>query len=648
MTVAGLVTTYKIRLDSVVGPSHQLHLNLLNSPAETFRPASRRYNWRAPESWIGTLNNIPLSQHDRNGSIGQTPVHELLLGIERSALDARLWIESEYGSGEVLFHKGLMVKASLGGARAQTALLRLLDIAEGRYGIEPCSVGEFAPIISSVVGLLEFRDTRKLEWKDFCNRAPPLGGILRLTVAGAEVRDSARGIQRVILVLIDSRRTLMQVLEESSFDPVDALGVVVRALDDDLVQIVPQSPSSFPPAPASEDSGVLPRFANARMAPVQESPSAAGDISLQSWRRSTLMGLGSKAPKSDLPKGLVAPIPDVSRHDAAGRGSDGGSLVDTVVQGFGASAARSAFRDKQSNEALRHRIVDVSSDGPSDVATTSSTSYTAQSEAPVALGFFNSANGPRRFVDRYEILLRIGRGGMGTVYLARLSSSDVGFRRLYALKLLRNNLSQDVQASKDFLDQARVAGCLHHANIVAVCDAGFHGKQPYLVMEYVEGCSLKQLEHELPHRPPSFSIPIILDALAGLHAAHTLHDESGRHLNLVHCDVSPESLLVGIDGTCRLSDNCAPGVTARGKPGYIAPERITGEQFDLRADIFSVGVVLWSALTGKRLFSGTTVEETIEQVCNKQIEPPSKCGAVQSACDWHVQRTGGESPNLGA
>ena len=591
--------------------------------------------------------------NDRNGSISQTPVHELFLGIEQAALDARIWFETQSGLGEVFFHKGRMVKARLGGARAQTALLRLLDIAEGRYGIEHCSVGESAPIVSSVGSLLEFHDARKLEWKDLCNNTPPLSSILRLTASGAEIRDSARGIQRVILGLIDSRRTLLQVLEESSFDPVETLRIVARALDDDLAQIAPQANSILPPAPAREDSGVLPRLANLRMTPVQETPSVVADLSTQSWRHATLVGMGVKVRKAKPPTELATPIIDVGGHSPVGMGPEGNPRVKTAIYGFGSTATSSALHDNQSSAAPRQRIVDITSVEPSYVATAPTIRATSQSDAPIALGPSNSANGQRRFVDRYEILMRIGRGGMGTVYLARLSSADVGFRRLYALKLLRSHLCKDEQASNDFLEEARVAGCLHHPNIVSVFDAGFHGTQPYLVMEYVEGCSLKQLTGGLASRPPYFLLPIIMDALAGLQAAHTLQDESGTGLHLVHCDVSPENMLVGVDGICRLTDfgmvrraSRLHDNMTRGKAAYVAPERITGKAFDRRTDIYSMGVVLWDALTGKRLFAADTTEETIAQVCSKQIVPPSAQGAQSSpALDKIVMRALSSNPN---
>lgn len=240
-------------------------------------------------------------------------------------------------------------------------------------------------------------------------------------------------------------------------------------------------------------------------------------------------------------------------------------------------------------------------------------------------------------IGRYEILLRIGSGGKGTVYLCRPRSEQAGFRRLLALKLLRCRLGEDARATREFMEEARISGTLHHANVVGVSDAGFQGQRPYLVMDYVEGCSLRQLMQGSSHRSPHFLLPIVLDALAGLHAVHSLKDESGASLNLVHGDVSPGNLLVGVDGACRLADfgvtriaNYTRGNSARGKLGYVAPERIIGHAFDRRADIFSAGVVLYNCLTGTDLFASTTVEERMSSVCDMDIVPPSQLGAESS------------------
>lgn len=656
-----------------VTQSHLLGLRLAN-----------RCDWRSRAAVVVahrrsrqvTLSNAPLAKQNTTGSIGQPPVVDILRDIEQAAQDARVWFETECGMGEVLCHRGRMVKARLGGARGQTALLRLLAINDGRYGIEYCAVEDELAIIENVSALVDLHNLRKSEWKDLCGQAPPLGSIVRLTAAGADVRDSARGIQRVILVLIDGRRTLMQVLEESSFDPVEALKIVIKAIDDDLAQIAIQTPSLFPIAPTGETSGVLPRFTTSEAIPRQH-PTALGlDDGPPSWRHATLVGLGSNGAKPIATKSSDAVSSAVElggdHHESAESDTTDApvvtSLVKTIVGNFRVRRQGNASRtmpnvgdnnsgnpqhESNNKNAPRQRIIDVTAVPTSSTEDSPVTRKGFSVESVPAAAPIPAADGQRRYVDRYEILLRIGRGGMGTVYLCRLDSANVGFRRLFALKLLRNHLSSDTEAATDFLEEARVAGQLHHANIVAVYDAGFHGKQPYLVMDYVEGCSFKHLMKSLPTRAPHLILPIIIDALAGLHAAHTLQDEFGTDLNLVHCDVSPENLLVGVDGTCRLTDfgiarraSRVLGTVTRGKPGYVAPEQVTGQKFDRRADIFSMGVVLWGALTGTRLFEGNTTEETIEQVRKKTIPLPSAAGAQSSpVLDDIVMRALSRNPN---
>ena len=617
------------------------------------------------------MSNASSSNPQSTGNLSDTRVQDILLDLERSAQDSRVWFETEYGMGEVLFQNGKMVRARLGGARGQTALLRLLAINDGKYGIEPCTVASGEPIVVDVASLAELHSTRKAEWNELCSHAPPLSSVLRLTAGGADVRDSSRGIQRVILVLIDGRRTLMQVLEESSFEPVETLKVVTKAIEDGLVQQAPQPNTLFPLASSGDASGVLPRFATPppmrRLDPTSSGPL----VDPVSWRHATLVGLGThRTETTDAVRSLSpSPIIELGRGPASSPGQAGAtvpevpSLIKTVIHGFGlgrrASSARALAAASASRLASDHGLEAhhaqervkprrISENGPKpivDVVPNPSEEVDVGSGGEAGTSFAeaqsehagSATEGQRRFIDRYEILLRIGRGGMGTVYLCRLSSADVGFRRLFALKLLRSHLSSDTQAAKDFLEEARVAGQLHHSNVVAVYDAGFHLKQPYLVMDYVEGCSFKELMRSLPSRSPYLILPIVIDALRGLHAAHTLQDDSGSELRLVHCDVSPENILVGVDGTCRLTDfgvarkaDRALGATTRGKPGYVSPEQITGKSLDHRADIFSMGVVLWAALTGKRLFTGETVEQILHQVCNKAIPPPSAIGAESS------------------
>lgn len=238
-------------------------------------------------------------------------------------------------------------------------------------------------------------------------------------------------------------------------------------------------------------------------------------------------------------------------------------------------------------------------------------------------------------VGRYEVLLRIARGGMGTVYLCRVTGAG-GFRRLFALKVIRDHLSRNAEYVTMLLQEARIASRLHHPNVVGIVDIGTLANQHYLVMDYVEGCTFSELlKVHRKSRPPQLVIPIVLDALTGLHAAHTLVNDDGSPLTLVHCDFSPQNMLVGTNGICRITDfgiarasNALPEKSniTRGKPAYLAPEQVVGGPFDHRADVFAAGVVLWNALTGEQLFGGETPEETLEMVLHRPIQPPSQVG----------------------
>src|SRR5580658_2596874 len=156
-------------------------------------------------------------------------------------------------------------------------------------------------------------------------------------------------------------------------------------------------------------------------------------------------------------------------------------------------------------------------------------------------------------LGRYEIVGILGRGGMATVYLAR-SAGEAGFSRLFAIKVLHPHLADEQGFVSMLLDEGQIAARLHHPNVVPIVDLGSQGDIRYVVLEYVEGCSLSALfaKHR-DQRPARLIVPILLDALAGLHAAHTLTDDDGKLLNLVHRDVSPQNVLVGADGAARIT-----------------------------------------------------------------------------------------------
>jgi serine/threonine-protein kinase len=216
-------------------------------------------------------------------------------------------------------------------------------------------------------------------------------------------------------------------------------------------------------------------------------------------------------------------------------------------------------------------------------------------------------------VGPYEILRPIASGGMGTVYLGRLVRSG-GFERAVAIKVMHPHLAGTPEFVGMFLDEARLAAGIHHPNVVPTLDIEHANGRVFLIMEYVDGCSLGELVGHLADRGQTLPLSVILrisqDVLAGLHAAHDLTGPNGGHLGLVHRDVCPANILVGKDGIARLSDfgvaRAASRITStrtdrvKGKLPYMAPEQFCGERIDRRTDLFSFGAVLWEMLTGQR------------------------------------------------
>jgi len=235
--------------------------------------------------------------------------------------------------------------------------------------------------------------------------------------------------------------------------------------------------------------------------------------------------------------------------------------------------------------------------------------------------------------SRYRLIGKIASGGMGTVYLGTLRAA-AGFTRLVAVKLIHPHLAEEPRFVDMFLDEARLAGRLEHPNVVGILDVGSSNGRYYEIMPYVEGGTLAELVRRTGERSPAMMVPLIVDTLLGLHAAHTLLDERGQPLRMVHRDVCPSNILVGVDGAARITDfgvakaalrvtHTLPGVV-KGKLSYMAPEQAIGHAVDARADQFAVGVILWSALTGRPLFRTASDDETFHRLFHLPVPRPSE------------------------
>ncbi len=263
-------------------------------------------------------------------------------------------------------------------------------------------------------------------------------------------------------------------------------------------------------------------------------------------------------------------------------------------------------------------------------------------------------------VGRYELLVELASGGMATVLLARNAESGGDVSRLVAVKRPHPHLAKDPAYTSMLLDEARLASAIRHPNVVRVRELGFENdpegrRHAFIVMDYVEGASLVELRRELADAGRALDAPIavriVTDALAGLHAAHTLKDNTGHPLGIIHRDVSPHNVLLGTDGAARLTDfgiakaDDRVQVTrtheVKGKLSYMAPERVDRRRIcTVQSDVFSMAVVLWESLAGRRLFKGDEPAVVLEAVLGAPIPKLRTVGAthVSDALDDVIAR----------
>jgi len=239
-------------------------------------------------------------------------------------------------------------------------------------------------------------------------------------------------------------------------------------------------------------------------------------------------------------------------------------------------------------------------------------------------------------VGRYVLYGELAAGGMATVHFGRLSG-PVGFSRTVAIKRLHPQYAKDPEFVTMFLDEARLCGRIRHPNVVPTLDVVATEGEIFIVMEYVAGEALSKLMKTAYQRqvpiPARVAATIMSSVLHGLHSAHQTKDEHGRELGIVHRDVSPQNILVGSDGTTRVLDFGVAKAAGRiqttrdgqvkGKIAYMPPEQLSGGLVTRQSDIYAASVVLWEALTGRRLFDGETEAIVLVRAIEGKVDPPS-------------------------
>jgi serine/threonine protein kinase len=239
---------------------------------------------------------------------------------------------------------------------------------------------------------------------------------------------------------------------------------------------------------------------------------------------------------------------------------------------------------------------------------------------------------------KYTLFERIGRGGMADVYKGRVSGPQ-GFERTFVVKRILPHLSDDATFIKMFVEEAKLSARLAHPNIVQIFELGAVEGEYFISMEYIRGRDLSETMRAIwktmgPPRPELVAY-IGREACRALSYAHSLADERGRPLGMIHRDVSPSNIMMSYEGAVKLLDfgiakalgeapETTKSGTMKGKYAYMAPEQTEGDDVDHRIDIFSCGIVLHEVLTGRRLFKGQNDVLTIERVRRCDVPPPSQ------------------------
>ncbi len=241
-------------------------------------------------------------------------------------------------------------------------------------------------------------------------------------------------------------------------------------------------------------------------------------------------------------------------------------------------------------------------------------------------------NGGTKF-GPYTIYERLGQGGMCLVFRARHERADYDC----ALKVLRSDQRDDERIMDLFITEADLSLLLQHPNLVRTYDSGEVDGRYFIAMELMQGGTLGELVTECERRqvrlPQDFALFVVSEILAGLHGLHEALGATGRPLGLIHRDITPHNIFLSFDGRVILGDfgvaliqaygDTSPGEIL-GKLGYLAPEMVSMEEVDRRADVFAAGVVLYELLTGERMFEGTDEDLVLSNIADAKFTRPRK------------------------
>jgi eukaryotic-like serine/threonine-protein kinase len=241
-----------------------------------------------------------------------------------------------------------------------------------------------------------------------------------------------------------------------------------------------------------------------------------------------------------------------------------------------------------------------------------------------------------KIVGRYALYDEIACGGMAAVHFGRLLG-PVGFSRSVAIKRLHPHHAKDPQFTKMFIDEARLASRIQHPNVVPILDVVNAAGELLLVMEYIQGECLGRLLRNAISRDQEVPLRIVLavmsNILHGLHAAHEARSETGEPLEIVHRDISPQNVMVSIDGIAKVVDFGIARAKLRleeteegnikGKVSYMAPEQLAGAPLDRRTDIYAAAVMMWELLAGRRLWHRVDAQTSLLDKMFKAVDRPS-------------------------